>query len=220
MLLYVLLTGRQPFSSPKTDDPMIVMRRIVDENWQIKYPPYLSPAAKVPPNPHPSLVWKSVSYLLLHCANGRPISMAALCHPGLAPSLLISSHEQTLVTYVWRPSGMCLAAKLVPNAHLLVSWCGETVVYTPSLAYGHVAYTMFVKGVVIFNDAWCGSEPHSLLKAGDNWGHALYACLPQLLCGHATMIACLQGSAGFVHVGLYWCELGSGCVDRTWCQGC
>ncbi len=47
MLLYVLLTGRQPFSSPKTDDPMVVMRRIVDENWQIKYPPYLSPAAKV-----------------------------------------------------------------------------------------------------------------------------------------------------------------------------
>ncbi|KAK9867128.1 hypothetical protein WJX84_004628 [Apatococcus fuscideae] len=46
VLLYVLLTGRQPFSSPKTDDPMVVMRRIVDENWQIKYPPYLSPAAK------------------------------------------------------------------------------------------------------------------------------------------------------------------------------
>lgn len=47
VLLYVLLTGRQPFSSPKTDDPMVVMRRIVDENWHIKYPPYLSPAAKV-----------------------------------------------------------------------------------------------------------------------------------------------------------------------------
>ncbi len=46
MLLYVLLTGRQPFSSPKTDDPMVVMRRIVDDNWNIKYPPYLSPAAK------------------------------------------------------------------------------------------------------------------------------------------------------------------------------
>jgi cGMP-dependent protein kinase 2 len=39
--------GRQPFSSPKTDDPMVVMRRIVDENWSIKYPPYLSAAAKV-----------------------------------------------------------------------------------------------------------------------------------------------------------------------------
>ncbi len=51
VLMYVLLTGRQPFSSPKTDDPMVVMRRIVDENWHIKYPPYLSPAAKVtPPN--------------------------------------------------------------------------------------------------------------------------------------------------------------------------
>lgn len=46
VLTYVLLTGRQPFSSPKTEDPMQVMRRIVDENWQIKYPPYLSPAAK------------------------------------------------------------------------------------------------------------------------------------------------------------------------------
>lgn len=47
VLLYVLLTGRQPFSSPKTDDPMVVMRRIVDENWHFKYPPYLSAAAKV-----------------------------------------------------------------------------------------------------------------------------------------------------------------------------
>ncbi len=47
MLMYVLLTGRQPFSTPKTDDPMVVMRRIVDENYQIKYPPYLSQAAKV-----------------------------------------------------------------------------------------------------------------------------------------------------------------------------
>lgn len=33
VLLYVLLTGRQPFSSPKTDDPMVVMRRIVDEHF-------------------------------------------------------------------------------------------------------------------------------------------------------------------------------------------
>lgn len=46
VLMYVLLTGRQPFSSPKTDDPMVVMRRIVDETWNIKYPPYLSAAAK------------------------------------------------------------------------------------------------------------------------------------------------------------------------------
>uniref|UniRef100_A0A383WC48 cGMP-dependent protein kinase n=1 Tax=Tetradesmus obliquus TaxID=3088 RepID=A0A383WC48_TETOB len=46
VLMYVLLTGRQPFSSPKTDDPMVVMRRIVDENYVIKYPPFLSPAAK------------------------------------------------------------------------------------------------------------------------------------------------------------------------------
>ena len=47
VLMYVLLTGRQPFSTPKTDDPMVVMRRIVDENYQIKYPPYLSASAKV-----------------------------------------------------------------------------------------------------------------------------------------------------------------------------
>lgn len=55
VLLYVLLTGRQPFSSPKTDDPMVVMRRIVDENWHFKYPPYLSAAAKVN-DPHPAAV--------------------------------------------------------------------------------------------------------------------------------------------------------------------
>lgn len=47
VLTYVLLTGRQPFSSPKTDDPMVVMRRIVDENYVIKYPPFLSQQAKV-----------------------------------------------------------------------------------------------------------------------------------------------------------------------------
>lgn len=47
VLLYVLLTGRQPFSSPRTEDPMAVMRRIVDEGWAVKYPPYLSAAAKV-----------------------------------------------------------------------------------------------------------------------------------------------------------------------------
>lgn len=46
VLMYVLLTGRQPFSTPKTDDPMVVMRRIVDENYQIKYPPYLTAPAK------------------------------------------------------------------------------------------------------------------------------------------------------------------------------
>ncbi|PSC70618.1 cyclic nucleotide dependent kinase [Micractinium conductrix] len=46
VLTYVLLTGRQPFSSPKTDDPMVVMRRIVDDNFIIKFPPYVTPAAK------------------------------------------------------------------------------------------------------------------------------------------------------------------------------
>ena len=54
VLMYVLLTGRQPFSSPRTDDPMVVMRRIVDDKWHIKYPPYLSAAAKVcPAHTHP-----------------------------------------------------------------------------------------------------------------------------------------------------------------------
>jgi serine/threonine protein kinase len=46
VLMYVLLTARQPFSSPKTHDPMEVMRRIVDERWPVKYPPYMSPEAK------------------------------------------------------------------------------------------------------------------------------------------------------------------------------
>ncbi len=46
VLMYVLLTGRQPFSSPKTDDPMVIMRRIVDDNWPIKFPPYVSDPAQ------------------------------------------------------------------------------------------------------------------------------------------------------------------------------
>eukprot|EP00210_Caulerpa_lentillifera_P004593 g4383.t1 len=46
VLLYVVLTGRQPFTSPRTDDPMVVMRRIVDDSWNIQYPPYLSSSAK------------------------------------------------------------------------------------------------------------------------------------------------------------------------------
>lgn len=65
VLLYVLLTGRQPFSSPKTDDPMVVMRRIVDDNWHVKYPPYLSGQAKVtarekplPPLLHLPVQWE------------------------------------------------------------------------------------------------------------------------------------------------------------------
>ncbi|KAI8470474.1 MAG: kinase-like domain-containing protein [Monoraphidium minutum] len=46
VLMYVLLTARQPFSSPKTSDPMEVMRRIVDDRWPVKFPPYMSPEAK------------------------------------------------------------------------------------------------------------------------------------------------------------------------------
>jgi cGMP-dependent protein kinase 2 len=46
VLLYVLLTGRQPFSSPRTDDPMVVMRRIVDAGWRVPFPPYVSRDAR------------------------------------------------------------------------------------------------------------------------------------------------------------------------------
>jgi cGMP-dependent protein kinase 2 len=44
--MYVLVTARQPFTSPKTDDPMEVMRRIVDERWPIRYAPYQSEESK------------------------------------------------------------------------------------------------------------------------------------------------------------------------------
>ncbi|KAJ9533180.1 hypothetical protein QJQ45_018271 [Haematococcus lacustris] len=46
VLMYVLLTARQPFTSPKTQDPMEVMRRIVDERWPVRYPPYMSTEAR------------------------------------------------------------------------------------------------------------------------------------------------------------------------------
>lgn len=46
VVMFVLLTGRQPFTSPKSEDPMVVMRRIVDEEFDVKFPPYISPAAK------------------------------------------------------------------------------------------------------------------------------------------------------------------------------
>ncbi len=42
-----MLTARQPFTSPKTEDPMEVMRRIVNERWPVRYPPYMSDAARV-----------------------------------------------------------------------------------------------------------------------------------------------------------------------------
>jgi len=46
VLMYVLLTARQPFTSPKAQDPMEVMRRIVDERWPIRYAPYMSDESK------------------------------------------------------------------------------------------------------------------------------------------------------------------------------
>jgi len=46
VLTYVLLTGKQPFTHPRTDDQMEVMRRIVDQNYHISFPPYISAEAK------------------------------------------------------------------------------------------------------------------------------------------------------------------------------
>lgn len=75
VLMYVLLTGRQPFSTPKTDDPMVVMRRIVDENYQIKYPPYLSPHAKVRPHPLYASTWCRLSACVCGKEQGAPCPM-------------------------------------------------------------------------------------------------------------------------------------------------
>jgi len=46
VLMYVLLTARQPFTSPKVADQMEVMRRIVDDRWPIRYAPYMSAEAR------------------------------------------------------------------------------------------------------------------------------------------------------------------------------
>jgi cGMP-dependent protein kinase 2 len=46
VLMYVLLTGRQPFTHPRTDDQMEVMRRTVDQNYHISFPPYVSAEGK------------------------------------------------------------------------------------------------------------------------------------------------------------------------------
>jgi serine/threonine protein kinase len=45
VLTYVLLTGRQPFTAQNVTDPMKVMKRIVDLEFEVSYPPYLSPAS-------------------------------------------------------------------------------------------------------------------------------------------------------------------------------
>ena len=74
VLLYVLLTGRQPFSSPKTDDPMVVMRRIVDDNWHVKYPPYLSAPAKVSP---PIIIGRFSSLIGSQSPRNMEISLAS-----------------------------------------------------------------------------------------------------------------------------------------------
>ena len=89
VLLYVLLTGRQPFSSPKTDDPMVVMRRIVDDNWNIKYPPYLSPAAKARARPH-CTTDRATQTARQGCAGAPCLSRAAL-HKRVA---VRQTHEQ------------------------------------------------------------------------------------------------------------------------------
>lgn len=45
VLTYVLTTGLQPFSKGQNDDPMSLMRRIVDHNWEISFPRYMSEEA-------------------------------------------------------------------------------------------------------------------------------------------------------------------------------
>jgi len=46
VVIYVLLTGRQPFTRGGASvDPMVVMKRIVDLSYEINYPPYMSAAA-------------------------------------------------------------------------------------------------------------------------------------------------------------------------------
>jgi len=46
VLTYVLLTGKQPFSGSRSKDPMDVMRNIVDDRFQIRFPVYMSDKAK------------------------------------------------------------------------------------------------------------------------------------------------------------------------------
>lgn len=46
VVTYVLLTGKQPFTYPRTDDQMEIMKRIVDNGYRIAFPPYVSLAAK------------------------------------------------------------------------------------------------------------------------------------------------------------------------------
>ena len=46
VLIYVMRTGRQPFNYPKTGDPVVVMKRIVDPKWDIGFPPYVSAEMK------------------------------------------------------------------------------------------------------------------------------------------------------------------------------
>jgi cGMP-dependent protein kinase 2 len=45
VMMYVLLTGQQPFSqivNGKPEDPLTVMKRIVDRSWTVSYPVYVS----------------------------------------------------------------------------------------------------------------------------------------------------------------------------------
>lgn len=45
-VMFVLLTGKQPFTSPKTDDQMEIMKRIVNPAYRISFPPYISREAR------------------------------------------------------------------------------------------------------------------------------------------------------------------------------
>jgi serine/threonine protein kinase len=80
VLLYVLLTGRQPFSSPKTDDPMVVMRRIVDDNWRVKYPPYLSGQAKARVQSPPLLLLPPFGFFHLLDGVQRALRTSLTCN--------------------------------------------------------------------------------------------------------------------------------------------
>jgi cGMP-dependent protein kinase 2 len=47
-MTYVLLTGQQPFSQivkGKPEDPLTVMKRIVDRSWAVSFPVYISESA-------------------------------------------------------------------------------------------------------------------------------------------------------------------------------
>ena len=110
VLLYVLLTGRQPFSSPKTDDPMVVMRRIVDDNWHVKYPPYLSGQAKA---------CSSLSLCKQSCAANQNQRDTCVLGPHAVLVLLLSAD---VIAYSWK--GLMAEMSLGSRAGLDIAAAG------------------------------------------------------------------------------------------------